>query len=325
MRVAVLGLGATGSHVARQLGIAGLTQLSLYDTDRARQRQVIDALEIAEASAGQADGQGADVVILALPAGLHVAAAGRALDGGANVVSLSDRPEDVDGLLALAARASAVGRTVVVGAGFAPGLSCLLARHAGSLLDHVESISVAKTGTAGPACARQHHRALKRSGRDWVDGSWVLRRGGSGRDLAWFPDPVGAHDCYRAALPSPTLLHRLYPSAARISARISATRRDRFTSRLPMMRPPHTDGGPGAIRVEVRGSRNGAVETVVYGVIDHPSVAAATVAALSAIAVSEGRWKAGSFGLGEVDEPVELLRQLHDRGIRIATHEGFSA
>ena len=33
----------------------------------------------------------------------------------------------------------------------------------------------------------------------------VERAGGSGRELCWFPDPIGAVDCYRPALPDPLL------------------------------------------------------------------------------------------------------------------------
>lgn len=324
MRVAVLGLGATGSHVARQLR-TDAEEILLYDADRSRLRLVRDALEVDTARPCEPDGEDADVVVLTVPTGMHLERAKAALRNGANVISVSDRPSDVEGLLQLDALARDFGKTVVVGAGFAPGMTCLLARHAATLLDEIDSVAVAKAGTGGPACARQHHRALKRAGRDWIDGSWVFRRGGSGRELAWFPEPIGARDCYRADLPSPLLLHRLYPDAARISARVSATRRDRFTKWLPMLRPPHADGGPGAIRVEVRGRRNGAVETVVYGAMAHPSVAGGMVAAVSALSAANGAFAAGATGLAEVDDPLTLLQQLHERGLRAATYEGSAA
>jgi saccharopine dehydrogenase-like NADP-dependent oxidoreductase len=267
-------------------------------------------------------GGDAEVVILATPAGTHVRAAQRLVGEGRSVISVSDHPDDVQGLLDLDAQARSTGCSVVVGAGFAPGMSCLLARHAASLLDSVESVAVAKSGTGGPACAREHHRALKTAGVEYRSGAWISRAGGSGRELVWFPDPVGALDCYRGDLPSPKLLYRIFPDADRITARVSATRRDRLTSRLPMMRQPHPDGGPGAIRVEVRGLRGGAVETVVYGVMDHPSVATGTVAAVSAIEVGTGGFPHGAFGLGELESPVPMLRTLHDRGIRAATYDG---
>lgn len=324
MRIAILGLGATGSHVARQVGTSA--ELSLYDPDQSRLRLVLDALEAPTASACGPTGDGADVVVVATPTGLHAKLARTALEAGSHVVSLSDRPSDVEGLLGLHDAARRAERCLVVGAGFAPGLTCLLVRHASSLLAEVHSIAVAKVGTGGPACARQHHRALKRSGRDWIDGSWVFRRGGSGRELAWFPEPIGSHDCYRADLPSPLLLHRIYPDAERISARVSATRRDRFTKWLPMLRPPHADGGPGAVRVEVRGrSLDGAVETVVYGVMAYPSVAAGAVGAVAALKIGIEPAIPGACGVGELDAALPMLQDLHDRGIRAATYEGSSA
>ncbi|MCP6177678.1 hypothetical protein NL439_25780, partial [Klebsiella pneumoniae] len=85
-------------------------------------------------------------------------------------------------------------------------------------------------------------RALRGVAVDWRDGAWQERRGGTGRELCWFPDPVGAQDCYRAALPDALLLERALPGAERITARVSATRRDRLTTPLPMLRKPHPEG-----------------------------------------------------------------------------------
>lgn len=317
-----MGLGATGFHVAQQLMASDLERIVVTDSNARRRDEMVARLVSTDGdrcieTTGIDD---VDVLILALPAGGHGELARRAISAGSHVLSLSDRPEDVAGLLGLSEFARTRERAVVVGAGFAPGLSCLLVRHAAAALDRVDAVSISKAGTGGPACARQHHRALKRSGRDWVDGNWVLRRGGSGRDLAWFPDPIGARDCYRGALAGPTLIHRLFPEASRISERVAATRRDRFTSWLPMLRPPHSDGGTGGLRVEVRGRSEGRVETIVYGVVAPPSVAAGTVAAVGALGLGVGCWSPGTHGYGEVASPFELLQQVRDRGIRIFTH-----
>ncbi|MDH5522294.1 MAG: hypothetical protein OEZ14_17370, partial [Acidimicrobiia bacterium] len=130
-----------------------------------------------------------------------------------------------------------------------------------------------------------------------------------------FPEPIGARDCYRGALGSPILLHRTYPEAERLSARVSATRRDRLTSRLPMLRKPHQDGGPGAVRAEVRGWRNGRVETIVYAVAAYPSVVAAAVAAVVALRLTAGQGPVGASGLSEWDDVNLLLADLHRRGV----------
>ena len=129
-----------------------------------------------------------------------------------------------------------------------PGLSGLLARHLSSRLHRVDELHVAMHGAAGPACARVHHRSLSGRSPGYIDGEWKEFHGGSGRELCWFPEPVGAVDCYRAESPLPILLHRAFPEAQRISSRRSATRRDRLTARLPMLRPPHAEGGVGALR-----------------------------------------------------------------------------
>ncbi|MEM7272594.1 MAG: Gfo/Idh/MocA family oxidoreductase [Actinomycetota bacterium] len=329
MRIALAGLGTTGSHLARQLRDPDITEIRLFDIDQQRIRAVRGALDVrVSPRSGAPDPEDPpDVTVLATPAGGHVQLAAKMLEAGSHVVSISDDPDEVVGLLALDGLARSVDRSLVVGAGFCPGLSSLLVRFAADQLDLVEGISVSRAGTAGPACARQHHRALKHDGRDWRDGRWELRRGGSGRDLAWFPEPIGARDCYRGALPSPILLQRRYPEARRISARMAATRRDRLTGRLPMLRKPHRDGGPGGIRVEVRGRAGGAgptaaVETLVYGVMDHPSVAAATVAAVVATRTARGQGPPGADGLVAWAEPGELLSELARRGIQIAAFSG---
>ena len=330
MRVVLAGLGTTGSHIARQLTQTPVTELLVHDPKPRRLEQILGAVR-AVAPAHQTVKPitqltpatlGADVLILAGPAGTHREPAAAALRAGSHVVSISDDADEVAELLALGALARSADRALVVGAGFCPGLSCLLVSHAAAQLDRVDVINVYRAGTGGPACAREHHRTLKRSGQEWLDGTWILRRGGSGRDLAWFPEPFGARDSYRGALPSPLLLQPQFPDAHRITARMAATRRDRFTSKLPMLRPPHTDGGPGAIRVELRGRVGQAVETVILGVMDHPSVAAGTVAALTAVAALEGRAPVGAAGLAGWPTGRRLLADLRSRGVRVAAFGG---
>jgi saccharopine dehydrogenase-like NADP-dependent oxidoreductase len=336
VRAVLLGIGAVGSRAARQLASTdGLDQLTIVDHDAAKLAQLTDALaspERIQTLRCRRDRQpgtaldDADVLILATPRG-HRKAAEVALERGVHVVSVSDDIEEVRSLLALDAEARERAVSVVVGAAFAPGLTCVLARHAASAFDSVQEIHVASLGTGGPACARRHHAALAETAVDWRDGGWRRRPAGSGRELCWFPDPIGGADCYRAGMPDSLLLVPAFHGVERVTARMAATRRDRLTAWLPMLRQPHPEGMLGAVRVEVRGRRGPAYDAQVLGAIDRPAMAAGTVAALAAAWTADGRLtRAGAGGLAElVDEPVPFLRELARRGVRAAVFEGAGA
>lgn len=327
MRIAVVGLGAVGARAARQLASTPeVDEVVIRDVDEARLREVSSSLgAVATAESASVTAlPDTDAVVLALPAGAHAAAALPLVEAGIPVVSTSDSVADVEALLDLGPLAEASGATLVAGAAFSPGLSCLLARHAADLLDEVTEVHVARVGTGGPACAHQHHRALGGSSVDWRDGGWQRRPAGSGRELCWFPDPVGAADCYRAGLPDALLLVNALGPVERVTARLAATRRDRLTSRLPMLRRPHPEGTVGAVRAEVRGTVAGRVETVVYGAFDRPGVAAGAVAALTAVKAVDGSlgMAPGAHGLAATTGARGLLADLATRGVKCAVFTG---
>ena len=319
MRVAVIGLGAVGTRAARQL--ASTTEVDsvvLSDVIEERISEVSASLgSKAEVHVGESVPE-ADVVVIATPVGTQAALAGEALEG-AHVVCTSDSVAEVRKLLDLGPVAEARSRVVALGAGFAPGLSCVLARFAADHLDTVDEIHIAHMGTGGPACARQHHAALASEALDWRDGGWQRRPGGSGRELCWFPDPIGAADCYRASLPDALLLVPAFPGVGRVTARLGATRRDRLTAGLPMVRKPHPEGGLGAVRVEVRGRASHGIDVEILGAMDRPGVAGGAVAAVAAVELGSGRARRhGAAGLAELVEAGPFLAELARRGVKAA-------
>jgi len=322
MRVGVVGAGAVGARAARQLvSSTAVARVLIDDHDDARANAV--AASLGEDQASVSDSRDVDVALLTLPGAQHVARARELLDRGVPVVSVADGIDEVRALLDLDAVARAREVSLVVGAGFSPGLTCVLAAHAASTLDQVDEVHIAKVGTGGPSCAQAHHRALAGEALDWRDGAWVTRRAGSGRELCWFPDPVGGADCYRAALPDALLLEPAFPGVERITARLGANRRDRITARLPMLRPPHPEGGPGGIRVEVRGRRGTARVVQVLGAMDRPAVAAGAVAAVAAVQAGLRQLRRpGAGGLAELIDPLPFLSDLAQRGVKAAVFEG---
>lgn len=325
-RIGIIGVGAVGARAARQLLSTDADEVILRDADRARVEMVTAGLGArVRIDRGSLDEpMDADVVVLAGPARTHVEVARRLIRNGVSVVSTSDDIDDARALMALDHEARERRVALLIGAGFSPGLTCVLAAHGARRFESVDEIHVAKTGTGGRACARQHHRAVGRGAVDWRHGGWEHRPGGSGRELCWFPDPIGALDCYRAALPDALLLVPAFEGLDRVTARVSATRRDRLTARLPMLWPTHPEGGPGAIRVEIRGRRDGRRDTLVLGAMDRPAVAAGAVAAVAARWVVTDRLRrSGAGGLAEFVEPLPFLQELAVRGVRAAVFDGI--
>lgn len=321
MRVAVIGLGAVGTRAARQLASTPEVDAVLLRDDRARRIEEVASSLGAKARPEPDTNElpAADVVVCAGSSGSQISLARALVRAGTSVVSASDSNEDVAALLDLGPEAEARGVVVAVGAAFSPGMSCLLAQLAAHGLDSVDEIHVSRLGTAGPACARQHHRALRGMAVDWRDGGWQRRRAGSGRELIWFPDPIGAADCYRAALPEALLLVPAFAGVGRVTARLAATRRDRLTAPLPMLRRPHPEAGLGAIRVEVRGRRDDAMAIEILGAMDRPGVAGGAVAALAAVELGAGRaLRPGAAGLADLVAVKPFLAELNRRGVKAA-------
>ncbi len=322
-----MGLGAVGARSARQLlSSKAVDELVVFSRDPAKAGTRLAALggdgalsvEPLKASAFSRALPGAAVTLLAAP-GHGRPAAEASLRAGVPVVSTSDDPHEARALLMLDGEARRQDLPVVVGACMAPGLSCLLARWAAAFMDEVTEVHVASLGTGGPACARRHHAALREGVEEWRDGVAVHRVAGSGRELVWFPEYAGA-DCYRVNRPDPLLLARAFPGLRSATTRAAASRRDRFTSWLPMLRQPHPEGTVGALRVEVRGRRAGAAETVVAGASGRPALLAGAVAAAAAVRAAAGQLRAGAGGLASlVNTPGEFLTELSDRGVPLMT------
>ena len=324
--VVVFGAGATGARIVRMLAASPrVGAVEVRETDPGRLREVAGSFDDTVAfGQGLAVPDSADLVVVATAAGTQAAAALSAVRAGAGVVTTSSDIIETRDLLALDRQARRHGVPLVVGAGFMPGLTCLMARVGAAEFDLVDEIHVAKAGTGGPACARQHHRALSSLAVDWRDGRWTRRPGGSGRELCWFPDPVAGRDCYRGALCDALLLVPAFPGVDRVTARMAATRRDRLTAPLPMMRRPHPEGGVGAVRVELRGRRGAGRHVAVLGAVARPAEGAAVVAASTALHLLAGGTEPGAAGLASIADPDGLLREVAARRLRPCRFEGFA-
>ena len=308
--IGIFGAGVVGARVAESLSIESQTSIAVYDSSQIvaqrLERRLSETNSLIKAT-NRSELHRAKVVVLAGPSP-HTPVAKEFLGKGVSVVSTSDDIADCLNLLSLSELATENEATLIIGAASSPGMSGLLVRNLSKAFDSIDEVHIALHGTGGPACARQHHRALSGQSIGWHDGEWLRRPAGSGRELCWFPEPVGAYDCYRGELPDPLLIKRAFPELVRVTARVSATRRDRVFARLPMLIPPRAEGGMGGLRVEVRGTKNGERVVDVVGVAERVGQVAGVVSGCVARSISVGEIsQLGAFVLGESSLPNEAL------------------
>lgn len=323
----MIGLGAAGSRAARQLqSWPSIESLTLHDPSQLRVQQAVASL--GGGCRGTEDPDEAlldcDVALLCFP-GDPAPAARKALGAGAHVVSMSTTAGAASDLLALEGAAGGARRHVVVGAGFSPGLSELVAAHLAGRFDRLDEIDLAVTGSGGVAC-RQERMAGWPGLSGSALGKWPLAalmksllpdQG----VLRWFPEPLGQLRCEIGSGAEELLLRAIGPNPASVTLHQYRSVGERVLSVLPSplaSRKPEADLG--GLAVELRGLTAEGSEVMLAGAVDRPAVAAGTVAAVAAGWAVDGRlggrW-AGGVGT-KVAQPAVFLAELARRGVKVA-------
>lgn len=322
----LVGAGAVASRAARQLVETQGVESVLIASRRAEQGETLAATmgPLATAiqwSPDQPLPDGIDVVVCAVPTEAEFSVAEVAVSAGIPFVSTGDDPTVIASLHALDSAACDAGVPVVAGAGLAPGLSDVLARHAADALDSVDEINIARFGVAGTASRAAYKSACKERAMV-VAGGVLASAKRSGHELVWFPDPVGARETTLVAT-GVGLLRAAFPGAdiVRASAADLET-----SSKFTWLRKASSDGW-GALRVEVWGMRGARREVVVYGVIERTAMASGTVLAVTAAALGGAlpglvATSTGTHGLGEIVSARAFLAELAERGVKSAVFEG---
>jgi hypothetical protein len=330
-RVLLAGAGAVGARAGRQLvDTPGIDAVLVADRSADEARALADLLGAsAEALAWPPPGiADVDAVAIALPANAALPVARAAMAAGRPAAVVADEEVALAALGALDAAARAAGVAVIAGCALVPGLSEVLARHAADALDAVDEVQVARAGAAGPECVAALRRIRRARALEWHDDAWRSERR-LGPQLVWFPDPVGAREC-EVAPGGVALMRDAIPKVRHAVVRVAEP-----PVRSPVMallgRQP-LDNGWGAARVEVWGWQGEARESIVYGVIERPAVAAGTVLAVTAArlagalpAVTFAVEPIGAGGLGTFVTPAPFLAELARRGVKAAAFEGAHA
>lgn len=325
-RIALVGAGRVGAHTARHLlATDGVDDVLVYDDDTDRARDLVG-----EVGGGAVAIEGPwevlfdrDVTGMAVAREDAVPVIAAAVERGIGSASAADDPEVVRRLLELDAAARAVDTVVVAGAGLAPGLSDVLARYAAEGCDRVDEVHVSRYGLGGPECARRRRRSWWGRVSELDGGAWVRPRAGTARRLVAFPEPIGPHDCRRAASAVPQLVARAVPHVRQATFREAGRRLDRFTGGLPGPARARSAERLAGLHVEVRARRGTRAEVLVYGTVDlmAPMVGAVlATATLAAAGQSPLKVDPGARGLGELGG-APVLADLGRRGVRAARFE----
>jgi len=316
-----VGAGAVGGRAARQLAETADIELLIADSSSSRAHALAEALggEVVDLGSKSPYPKGLAAIALAVDAADDVGLVRRAVEAGIPVATAGDDHEAIRTLLALDAFAAEQGVPVVAGAGLAPGLSDVLARHAAGTLDEVTEVHVARYGAAGPASRSAFRQAHRDRAVEWRDGAWQVARS-RGPELVWFPDPVGARECETVAGGIALLVAALDGLEMATFRLGEPTPRRRVAFR-------RGDEDWGAIRVEVWGRRGATHEPVVYGAIDRTAFAAGAVLGVTAAVLSGALPRilepvAGVRGLAATTDPPAFLAELARRGVKAAAFEG---
>ena len=274
--------------------------------------------------------------------------AAAAIDAGRAYVSICDDYDGAQAALALDETAQQHGVTVLTGMGWTPGLSNILARKGVEELQSVDEINVAWSGSAadskGFAVILHTLHIFTGVVPSFQTGRLVDVPAGSGEERVRFPQPVGEISVFHLGHPETVTLPRTFPSVRTVTLKgglsegllnsLSILMNTLHLTRTPKRReivarfvkpllpvlsrvgkPAHPCS---AIRVDVKGTKNGRRAQVTYGAADHMDALTAVPLAIGALMLGRGAiTRRGVIAPEACVPPAPFIRELATRGIRI--------
>ncbi len=310
-RIVVLGgAGDMGSRVVRELSVESDVDITIADfrSDRAlalasklgssTNAQFVDATSRESLREALTD---ADVVVNCVGPFYKFAfpIASAAIAEGVNYVDICDDDDATMELLTLDRTAMRAGVTAVIGMGWTPGISNLLAMRGAAQLDRVTDIDLTWVGSTadseGIAVIAHVIHAVNRPCPVYLQGEWKKVPALSHVKRVEFPAPIGSVSAYVAGHPEAVTLPRFFPNVQNVVSRgyllphdiqnvtsglldLGLADEERKVAALAKLIQPllpllaSLGDEPtlplSAIRVDVTGSRAGAPRTVSYAAVD---------------------------------------------------------
>lgn len=329
MKAAVIGTESLkGRRVARDLQEAGLETIAIDPGQSAAGFDVI---------VSSLEGFPEKEITSAEAAGSH----------GVPFVSGNSDPDSAEALIAFAQSRQPTDAPVVIGCGWSPGLSGILARLGAGELDEVRRVKVSwVVSTSGPDRNRALARAmlsLSGSAVTFENGAWTRRQAGHEGEEVFFPEPIGWKAVHIARALDPLTLPGAFPAAERvvvkggISEPLVGRLVRRIASRVTLSSRGSIERTSGAygqliraaqgfgqsshswsgVRVDVTGTTGDATRTISLAVVDQLSNLDSIPLVVSAILAARGEI-VGSGTLDSRVTPESFVPGLTQRGLRVA-------
>jgi lysine 6-dehydrogenase len=275
-----------------------------------------------------------------------------ATETGTPYVSLADDLATTRSVFALNTAAEESGATVVSGCGLAPGLSNLLVDLCAHELETVEEIDIAIARSSaesdGDATAMHFLFELTQPAPSISQHKLTEERAGTGPRLVYFPEPVGWVETFRCGHPEIKTLPLRFGDMRSLQFRVGLTEkaamdvaraavtagvvgseaaRRVFLKASNPLRPliermPPRGVAWTALRVDVRGQKQGRQDTISYGAVDHLRNFASVPISLVASKLGSGEIrKPGVHTVEEVVASGRFLAEVGERGVRVARLE----
>jgi saccharopine dehydrogenase (NAD+, L-lysine-forming) len=274
----------------------------------------------------------------------EVLVARAAIDAQVNLVDLNDDYETTFEMYNLDRRAKDAGITIIMGLGASPGINNVLVRAAGDDLDEVEEIHTAWIMSAADpgGLALSRHLLYSLTGRALTveNGRLVeVRSFIDGRERLYFPKPVGPMDVYHVGHPEPITLLRKYNDALYIDDKASFN--PPSINQLIMSLGEEVRNSPrspdamdlaavrlleacreirdvpldGALRIEVKGRKNGKGLRIIYTGAGRITYGTGIPASIGAKMLMKGKVKhKGVQAPEECIDPQDFLEEILNRG-----------
>ncbi len=274
-----------------------------------------------------------------------------AITAGVGYVDICDDHDATERALSYSDMAHANKVTALIGMGWTPGITNVLARYGAGKLDKVESINIYWVGSIadseGLAVIKHVFHVIQGTAPSYEDFQWIDVNALSGNEDVRFPDPIGVQNAYYVGHPEPLTIPRYIKEVKNVTLKgvllpkdinklgkffvdteaIATEKKlhavaEFLTGDLVVLsnifgskdKPLPVSG----LRVDVHGTKNGKRKTYSWGAIDSMSRLTGIPASIGAQIMAKGMIKqTGVIPPEACIPPEQFIEELKKRDIEI--------